>query len=214
MAERVLVAILDGSIKAGDRLIGQKLAAQLGVSATPVREALIELGTLGFVDLQKNRGAVCVEFGPTELSDIFQIRRILEAEAACGACGNVPVQDLKDLKARMLKLSQTVETDPDWSNHAMVADHDLHKVIRHYCSNKRLTHEIDRYNILMRAIRRVAGNLHNVQLRAVTQHLQIIKALLAEDAELTREYVNLHIESTAQGVVKVMFQQHKGSAGR
>ena len=87
VAERLLVAVLDGSVQAGDRLVGQRLAAQLGVSATPVREALIELATLGFVELLPNRGAICCEFGPPELRDIFQVRRILETEAAFGACG-------------------------------------------------------------------------------------------------------------------------------
>ncbi|NOY41974.1 MAG: GntR family transcriptional regulator [Planctomycetes bacterium] len=207
VAERLLVAVLDGSLQAGDRLVGQRLAAQLGVSATPVREALIELATLGFVELLPNRGAVCCEFGPTELRDIFQVRRLLEAEAAFGACGRVPVEQLQELRGRMLKLLETVETDPAWSDHAMAADHKLHKVIRQHCPNRRLAHEIERDNVLMRAIRRVAGNLYNVQLRAVSEHLLIIKALLAEDAELARKRMSKHVESTARGIAKVMFQQ-------
>jgi len=82
VAERLFVAVLDGGVEAGERLVGQHLAAQLGVSATPVREAWIQLATLGFVELLPNRGAVCREFGPRELHDIFQVRRTLEVEAA------------------------------------------------------------------------------------------------------------------------------------
>jgi len=210
VAERLLVAILDGTVRAGNRLVGQRLAAQLGVSATPVREALIELATLGFVKLLPNRGAVCCKFGPTELRDIFQVRRILEAEATFSVCGHMPAEPLRELCGRMLKLSKTVETDPAWSEQAMAADHALHQAILQHCPNRRLAHEIERYNVLMRAIRRVVGNLYNVQLRAVSEHLQILKALLAEDDDLARKRMSKHIESTARGIVKVMFQPHGG----
>jgi DNA-binding GntR family transcriptional regulator len=209
VAERLLVTILNGGVQAGDRFVGQRLAAQLGVSATPVREALIELATLGFVELLPNRGAVGREFGPAELRDIFQVRRVLEAEAAFGACGRVSAEQLQGLRRRLLKLSETVEDDPAWSDHAMVADLELHEIIQQRCNNRQLAHEIERYNVLMRAIRRVAGNLYNVQLRAVSEHVRIIEALLAEDAELARKRMNEHIESTARGVTKVMFQ-HRG----
>jgi len=206
VAERLLVTILNGGVKAGDRLIGQRLAAQLGVSATPVREALIELATFGFVELLPNRGAVCREFGPSELCDIFQVRRILEAEAAAAACGHVPVKQLKELRRRLLLLSKTVETDPQWSEHAIAADLELHELIQQSCGNRQLVHEIDRYNVLMRAIRRVAGNLYNVQLQAVVEHTRIVAALLAKDTELARKRMNEHVENTAKGVAKVMFQ--------
>ena len=200
VTERLLVAILDRSVQQGHRFVGQRLAAQLGVSATPVREALIELASLGFVELLPNRGAVCREFGPKELGEIFQVRRVLEAEAAFGASGRVPVEELERLRSWMAKLSETVETDEAWSDHAMEADIELHRLIQGHC-------ESSRYNALMRAIRRVAVNIYNVQLRAVGEHLRIIDALLAEDAELARTRMSEHIDSTARGVAKVMFQE-------
>jgi DNA-binding FadR family transcriptional regulator len=121
----------------------------------------------------------------------------------------VPAEQLLKLLGQMRNLSETVETietDPTWSDRAMAADLQLHEVIQQHCSNRRLAHEIERYNILMRAIRRVAGNLYNVQLRAVSEHLRIINALLAEDAELARKQMSEHLESSARGVAKVMFQ--------
>ncbi len=205
VTESLLVAILDGSVKTGDRFVIQRLAVQLGVSATPVREALIELATLGFVELLPNRGAVCREFGPTELRDIFQIRRILETEAAFDACGRIPAEQLQKLHQQMLTLSQSVETDQAWSDHAIAADLEFHELIQKHSSNKRLSHEIERYNVVMGAIRRVAGNLYNVQLQAVSDHINIIEAFLAEDAELVRNKMNEHLENTARGVAKVMF---------
>jgi len=206
VAERLLVTILNGGVQAGDRLVGQRIAKQLGVSATPVREALIELATLGFVELPPNRGAVCRKFGPAELRNIFQVRRILEAEAASSACGRIPPQQLKELRKRLLELSRTVETNDEWSDQAIAVDLELHELIQQNCSNRQLAHEIERYNVLMRAIRLVAGNLYNVQRRAVVEHVRIVTALLAKDAELTRKRMNEHVQSTAKGVAKVIFQ--------
>ena len=207
VSEQLLVAILNGVLQAGDRLIGQQLAALLGVSATAVREALIELATFGFVELLPNRGAICREFGLAELRDIVQVRRILEAEATFDVCSHLPVEQIKTLRKRLLQLSRTVETDPEWSDHAISADLELHEIILQSCRNRQLALEIERYNFLMRAIRRAAGNLYNVQLRAVSEHLKIIKAFLVEDAELARKRMTEHIESTARGFAKVMFQR-------
>jgi DNA-binding GntR family transcriptional regulator len=209
ITENLLIAILDGSVQAGDRFVIQRLADQLGVSATPVREALIELATLGFVKLLPNRGAVCLEFGPTELREIFQIRRILESEAAFDACGRIPVELVQKLLQKFTKLSISDKPDKLWSEQAIAVDLELHGLIQKYSSNRRLSHEIERYNVLMRSIRYVTGNLSNVQLQAITDHLKIIDALLEEKSELVRRRMNEHLDNTAQGVAKVMFQNRQ-----
>ncbi len=209
VTENLLIAILQGSVQAGDRFVIQRLADQLGVSATPVREALIELATLGFVEILPNRGAVCLEFGSTELHEIFQIRRILESEAAFDACTRIPIEQLQELHKQLVELSKITETDKSWSENAIATDLALHELIQKFCSNRRLAHEIERYNVLMRAIRQVTENLSNVQLSAVTDHIKIIEAYLAVDAELVRHRMNEHINNSAQGVAKVMFQNLK-----
>ncbi|MDZ7618638.1 MAG: GntR family transcriptional regulator, partial [Patescibacteria group bacterium] len=89
VVRRLIRAMFNQRLQAGDRLVVGKLAMQLGASSTPVREALLELGTLGLVELLPNRGAVCLEFGATQLLDMYLLRRILEVEATRRAAANL-----------------------------------------------------------------------------------------------------------------------------
>ena len=85
---------LRGSLRSGQRLVVQHLATAYEVSPTPVREALVELVSLGLVELLPNRSAIVRPFGPREVSEISQIRRLLETEAVRCACGRIPPAEL------------------------------------------------------------------------------------------------------------------------
>lgn len=208
VAQRLLEAIFSGRLKAGDRLIVMKIAQQMGVSATPIREALVELASIGLIEVLPNRGAVCRPFGPRELREIYQIRRILEAEATRTACGNLPKETLRDLRISMARLAE--RKGADWSIHARRLDAALHDLIIVSCGNNRLHHEIERYNDLMDAIRHVVEDQRNVQLRAVEQHIEIIDALLENNADEAGRRMAEHIDTTARGVEAVMFDGESG----
>lgn len=205
VARHLLIAIFSGSIKSGDRLVAQTLARQLGVSATPVREALVELASIGLVQNLPNRGAVCMPFGVRELREIYQLRRILEVEATRLACGRLPIERLRDLRISMAKLAERKVSD--WSDQAMELDEQLHGLIANFCDNSRLQHELDRYRDLMQAIRVVVGNKQRVQLKAVEQHIEIIDALIAGKAPKAGQAMAHHIDTTAAGVERILFPQ-------
>jgi DNA-binding GntR family transcriptional regulator len=205
VARHLLVAIFSGKINAGDRLVAQTLAAQLGVSATPIREALVELGSIGLIQNLPNRGAVCMPFGPRELQEMYQLRRILEVEATRMACGRLPVEQLRDLRIGMAKLAERKVSA--WSDQAMELDEKLHGLIAWGCDNSRLQHELERYRDLMQAIREVVGNKQRVQLKAIEQHIEIIDALIENDPHQASQAMAIHIDTTAAGVERILFPQ-------
>jgi DNA-binding transcriptional regulator YhcF (GntR family) len=86
---RLVTGIFSARLRSGQRLVVQQLAKTFEVSPTPVREALVELASLGLVDLLPNRGAIVRPFGPAEVKEISQIRRLLETEATRSACGRI-----------------------------------------------------------------------------------------------------------------------------
>ena len=81
VASQLIQSIFHGQLKEGDRLIVQTMAASMQVSATPIREALVQLNEIGLVQQIPNKGAVCCAFGAQQVKEFFQIRRILEVEA-------------------------------------------------------------------------------------------------------------------------------------
>lgn len=199
----LLIAVMRGHFPAGQRMIVQRLTEQLGVSATPVREALVELAAIGIVENSPNRGAVMREFGPAQIREIYQLRRLLEVEAVRCACGRIDTAELEDLKREFAILGE-MPRDGAWSQRAMEGDLRLHALIATHCASGRLRDEIDRYNTLVQVIREVVDNERDAQEIALAEHLQIIRALLAGDADAAAAAMAQHIDSTAELVVDTM----------
>ena len=203
--EQLMHAIFTRKIVAGDRLIVAKVAQQLGVSASPVREALVELASVDLVDLLPNRGAVCLPFGPRQLREIFHVRCLLEAEATRLACRRIPPESLGDLRLQSQSLAESNRASSAWLVRVTEVDIALHQSIVDYCENSRLRHEIDRYGAMMRSIRIAAGNRRDIQIRAIEDHLKIIDALLDGQPDMAAKCMAAHLEGTAQRLVEVMF---------
>ena len=87
--ELIRQAIVDGRLPPGQRLKEEELARELGISRTPVREALLILQTEGLVDAAPNRGAVVRSHDADDLEDLYQLRALLEGYAARRAAANI-----------------------------------------------------------------------------------------------------------------------------
>jgi DNA-binding GntR family transcriptional regulator len=97
-AERIRAAILDGRLEPGRRLKEEELARELGISRTPVREALFVLQTEGLIDAPPNRGAVVRAYQPDDLEDLYQLRAVLEGFAARRAATRISPGDIARLE--------------------------------------------------------------------------------------------------------------------
>jgi DNA-binding GntR family transcriptional regulator len=206
---RILAAVFQGQFRSGQRLIVQQLSGRYQVSTTPVREALLELAGLGIVDLLPNRGAIVRPFGPREVREISQIRRVLEVEAVRCACGRIADEALSALE-RELKRLEAMSPSPSWAQDARAADTSLHGLIAAACDSSRLRAEIDRYVALWRTLRNVSQqrdvriNYEHVPV-ALAEHLAIVRALRESDPEESARSMDRHIHSAARRLEEVMF---------
>lgn len=92
-------ALSSGAYGAGERLTTARLAKELGLSLTPVREALIELANEGLVEISPHRGARVAELGLTDLSDVYFARGVLEPAATRQAVGRLRAPDMAKLRS-------------------------------------------------------------------------------------------------------------------
>lgn len=207
----LLTAIFQGQIEAGQALNIQKLAQRFGVSATPVREALVQLATIGMVEMRHNYGTVARKFGPGELREIYHLRGLLESEAARGACGRIPRESLQRLKSEIETLLK--KRGRNWSERTMALDRELHALIAEHCGSRRLHEEIARYELLMQCIRDVVGNFCHAQAKGLNEHLSIVDALLDEDRERSAEAMRAHVLSTAASVRAARFGDESAADG-
>ncbi len=213
LAGQILTAAVRGDFPAGSRLVVQRLAEQFGVSATPVREALAELASRGIVENTPNRGAVMRDFGPVQIREIYQLRRVLEVEAVRNACGKIDRESLERLKTDFEKLAAAPRDDA-WSGRAMDIDVRLHALIAAHCGSDRLREELARYNTLVQVVREVVDNEHRAQEIALAEHLKIIAHLLAADAHRAAETMADHIRRTAVLVEAALFSNLVDAAVR
>lgn len=200
---QLLSRMLKGQFVSGQRLVLANLAKQLEVSITPVREAMLDLAALGMVEFRPNRGAVARSFGPTQLQEIYHLRRILEAEATRGACDRLTAEQLQPLVTQFKQV--LARKDAEFSTIAIQADLKLHELIAEHCGNHRLQEEIQRYDVLMQAIRDVIGNHNHIQMRAAHEHLEIVLAILRHDADFAADVMAQHIDRTCREVAAILW---------
>jgi DNA-binding GntR family transcriptional regulator len=205
LVRRLLVEIFKGKMPSGTRLAAMSLAKRFGLSSTPVREALLELEANGMVQFVHNCGAMVKPFGPEQLRDIFELRRLLESEAIRSACGRIDLAALQSLRQELLELTQQSRRGKSWLDQEMATDRKLHAMIAAGCANTRLAAESQRCDTLVQAIRDVIGNERRATREAVEEHLVIVDALIAGDAAAAAAAMRNHIDRTAQSAEKVLF---------
>ena len=208
VVQSLLKEIFLQQLKPGTRLMVMKLAEQFDTSSTPCREALVELESIGVVEYVHNRGATVTPFGPQELHEIYNLRRILEVEAAAQASGRINRKALTLLRDKLQELSNK-PYDEKWSQVETDCDLRLHGLISAECGSRRLAKEISRYDILVQTIREIIGANSKAQQFALVEHLDIIDKFLADDAQGAATAMIRHVEGAAIEAETAMFSGYE-----
>ena len=117
MRDQLQHAILEGVLKPGERLRAEALAQRFGTSRTPIREALLQLEAQGLVEVEPNRGAVVRTFDREDLFDLYQVRALLEPQAAALAARRITDSEIAQLE-------QLCDADD-----LIAANEEFHKII-------------------------------------------------------------------------------------
>lgn len=200
--QRILEAILSGSLASGRELSEVALAAELGVSRTPVHEALLRLAADGLIEDLVSRQARVARFTREDIVEIYGMRRILEPAAAELAAKRVDEERLAELRAAVESLLAAAGKR-DWANRAIEFDLRFHQNVADAADNGRLRAEIGKYRRLVRAFCRATGARENLQ-QALREHLAILDALAARDAAAAREAMIAHIDARLECVLERM----------
>jgi DNA-binding GntR family transcriptional regulator len=196
----ILTDIFHGKYRAGQRLVTEALANRFGVSHTPIREALIELGGSGVVNLLPNRGAVVRKVTARDVREVLQVRKVLECEAVRGAARRADQAKVRRI-AEDIRTLAAAAPGPSAITQARELDNTLHDFICASCGNGFLQSELTRLRTLYQAFRDVTWDLeearsdfHRIGVEA-DEHLAITAALLARDARAAVRAMTAHIRS-------------------
>ena len=213
IVQAILRSIFTGKYAAGDRLVEAELALTLGVSRTPVREALGELASVGLIDLKPNRGAVVRPFGPRQVREVHHLRRILEAEAARLATPRLSRDLLLEVRQRSRQLLHADIRPRAWSQAAIALDEHFHALFSTHCGNPRLAAEIERYCLLVGSLRQVIGNTAHAVDAALVEHTVVLDHALARNADGAADAMARHLDQGALRAVNALFASGSACAG-
>ena len=188
--ELIRAAILDGRLPPGQRLKEEELARELGISRTPVREALLILQTEGLVDAAPNRGAVVRSHAAGDLEDLYQLRALLEGYATRRAAVNITESALESLAASCDRFDELMDSDvQDLVKENLF----FHNVILDAARSPRVA-ELTRKVIELPLVYR-SYIWYSVDQRRISAHYhrQITRALEARDGERAELVMKEHV---------------------
>jgi DNA-binding GntR family transcriptional regulator len=190
-------AICDQRIPPRQRLVQNALADQLGISRTPVRDALSRLVQEGLVDPAPVRGGFIVrEFTPHEVLEIYDVRLALEPVAARGACGRHSGTQL----AEMRDLNAAIEAEPaDSVSHGYELNERFHALVIQPSDNEIMKRMLAQLWQMPSALRmyHFQASEHEREV-TVSEHEGILGALAEGDADLLVELIEAHIRGAKQ----------------
>lgn len=206
--ERLRHLILTGEYGPNERLIEEQLAERLGVSRTPIREALTMLEAEGLVEIAPNRGAMVASFGVEEVWDIYDLRAVLEGYAARRAADRIKGAEL----GRMRELTVEMEglSDRGFAQHEeeirllVTLNNEFHGIIVEASRNRRLRRLIRRTVEVPLVFKSFFWYTPHERVISNHYHRQILGALEAGDGERAEIVMREHIYEGRDFVIKAL----------
>lgn len=184
-------AIINGDYKEGDAMNEIRLSEQLGVSRTPVREALMQLELEGLVEITQNKGAVVVGISAQDIEDIYAIRLHLEGFATALAAGNMTAQEIESLE-QIVDLQDFYIEKGD-IDHVRKLDADFHNAIYSATGNRSLKSMLISFHNQIQRGRALSLSVSGRSVKSATEHRKIMNAIKSRDTELADRLMTEHI---------------------
>ena len=186
--------ILDGTLEPGSSVNQEALAAQLGVSITPLREAVRRLDAEGLVIVEPNRSLTIAPLSVHEVRELYAVRLQLDPFAAGLAAINASAETVDRIAAMAVR--KTEET----TRGRMLANREFHRTIYRASANRTLGDLLDRLWDQTDRYRLIALRAEGHERKAEREHKLIAAAIRSRDAALATELMRAHVAATLEVV--------------
>lgn len=193
-------AILKGELEPGERLMEIALAQKLGVSRTPIREAIRKLELEGLVVMVPRKGAEVADITEKDLRDVLEVRTALEELSIELAMKNMNDDDYKQLT----EANKLFAKDSEGDDLIKIAEADVafHELIYMATGNKRLIQMINNLREQMYRYRLEYIKDKSTHARLVDEHNRIIDAMVKNDVAAAKAAIKLHVENQEENILK------------
>lgn len=193
-------AILTGELKPGERLMEIHLANRLGVSRTPIREAIRKLELEGLVIMIPRRGAEVAQITEKSLKDVLEVRRALDALCVELACDRINAEETDQLREACEEFERVTETEDATS--IAKADVEFHDIIVHATGNQRLIQLINNLSEQMYRYRFEYIKDEERHDNLIKEHRMIYESIVKRDKKSAAEAAKIHIDNQEKSIIR------------
>lgn len=194
--------VVEKKYRPGEPILESSVSEELGISRTPVREALKLLQKENLVEIYSRRGAFITSISLEKVREIYQLREIIEGEVARIVAPHIPDHKLLKIEGKLNAIKEDFDQWDDRSvEKAVKTGQELHELIFDTLGNITLIEIMDKIEFdAKRGCNFASSKAGNVMI-FLDQHLEIIKALKEKDAEKAKLLLNKHIRDAKEAVI-------------
>jgi len=195
-------AIIVGELKPGERLMEVQLAEKMGVSRTPVREAIRKLELEGLVDMLPRKGAHVADLSVKDIMDVLEVRASLDGLATALASTRITEEELKELKHIHNQFVNYIEKEN--LNGSIKKDVDFHDII--YCAsrNEKLIQIANNLREQIHRFRVIYLKDYVSPKELIREHEEIIEAISKRDPFNAQKVAETHIKNQEETIIKAL----------
>lgn len=202
VADEVRTRIIDGRIGLGAGLSENGLAAELGISKTPVREALLQLKQEGLVQVQPQRGTYVFRLEAEQVTQISELRDVLEIAAVKAALARNPGLLAERMGEIYAEMRDAYEADDRVAYRKL--DSAYHETMVELCGNDYIRNAYRQISFCIAALRSRLSNEAQLNKLSIADHREILRLVKAHDMQALKKLLRSHIEQTKRSYLAVL----------
>lgn len=209
VSEALRDAIRKGILKPGERLMEIQLSEDLGVSRTPIREAIRKLDQEGYIVMMPRRGAYVASITIRDINEIFEIRRALESLSSSLAAERISADELETLQRLLVEIGRYIKLE----NMEKIVETDIkfHDLLYQASRNERLVGIISNLREQLTRFRTFSMSYPGRLEETLKEHKAMVDAIAKGDAEKAKEAALTQMERSEQTLLDAMeAQKNKG----
>ena len=197
-------AIITQVLKPGERLMEIQLADEMGVSRTPVREAIRMLELEGLVVMVPRKGAYVAGVSMKDIHEVYEVRSALEMLAVTLAAERITEEELDALERQVLRESEEEQADDGDLDSIIYIDSSFHDIIYQAAHNQRLVQFINILQEQLQRFRAASLSKPGRSKTALEEHKKIVEALSERNGDLASKLARDHIENAENAMISQM----------
>jgi DNA-binding GntR family transcriptional regulator len=200
--ESLREAIISGRLKPGERMMEIQMAEEMGVSRTPVREAIRKLELEGLVVMIPRKGAYVAGLSLKDIVEVFEIRGALEGLAAELAAERITDDELENLERYLVRITEDIEKGDLVK--VVETDTDFHTQLYKASRNDWLLQIINNLREQIQRFRTTSLSYPGRMKEAVEEHRQIVEAISIRNGKLARKLAQEHIDKAENSLMSII----------